>query len=357
MTGVGKCSLGRQRSISGPVASLVVMKQAAAEKRPARARLTSRAEIARRVNEARWSNPVGYVTARDGGDWLKEAREARCLSQRGLGRAARVDGHLISELEGIAGRLTAVDKAERIAVVLEVPLESLFTDEAPHVRIGERRRTRIPVSRGTPARNEAAALQRFCEERGLWNGRRTAKELLVDEKMVSHWVDRGLLTVAEVYFAAPFKANLFWPADVKQLARELWKSKDHRIHRNPDFVYRWAIARGWSEQDADRLAGKCRRRQQRYAAFRTGHYPAEANHARWREMANKLRAEHPDRSENSRLGEVMLSDWQASPDAWPRDRYPASKSDAQDIDGDVFDAAVKRVRQGIKYLQNREISS
>ncbi len=282
---------------------------------------------------------------------------ARGLSQRGLGRAARVDGHLVSELEGVAGRLTAAAKAKRIAAALEVPLEALFTDTAPRVRIVERRRTRAPVPRGTPARDEAATLERFCEERGFWTGRRAAKELLVDEKMVSHWVDRGFLTVADVYVGAPFTANLFWPAAVKTLAREVWKSKDHRIHRDPDFVYRWAIARGWTERDADRLAGRCRRRRQRYAAFRAGRHPAETTHVRWREMANELRAKHPERSENSRLGEVALIDWQRNPDAWPRDRYPASEDDAQDMDQEVFGAAVKRVRQGIKYLQNREISS
>jgi transcriptional regulator with XRE-family HTH domain len=299
--------------------------------------------------DARWSNPVGWVCARDGGDRLKQAREAKGLSQRALAQGADVGGHSISDLEGVAGYKTKVEKAERIAAVLEMPLEELFTAEFPRVRQDRRVRTRPGSRPGSAARASVVDLERYCREHDLWTGSAAADFLGMDPKMVSYLSRKGLLPIAEEYHGHPFTAVLYRPADVKQFARERRRATDHRIQRDPMTVLERAIARGCTLERAKLLAERCRSRNERHAKIRAGLNWAAPLHARWRRVLDELQSEFPDVEPNVLLADVALRDWQDHPEDWPRERYPANPNDQLDFaDGRVRESARDRVRKALQ---------
>src|SRR5262249_40452102 len=132
--------------------------------------------------DARWSNPIGYVCARDGGEALKQAREAKSLSQRGLARGAGIGPHTVSDLEGILGYKTTAEKASRIAAVLELPFEELFIAAFPRVRQDKRRRSRVGSKPGSSAQASVVKLERYSREHGLWTAQTAAEYLGVDPK-------------------------------------------------------------------------------------------------------------------------------------------------------------------------------
>jgi DNA-binding XRE family transcriptional regulator len=304
--------------------------------------------------DARWSNPVGYVCARDGGDRLKEAREAKGLSQNQLTRAAEVGkSQTVCNLEGIAGHKTRIEKAKRIAAVLEVGFDQLFTHEFSRVDTSKRVRTRPGASRGSTALTASADCDRYCLEHSYWTGEQAADFLCVNPKTVTIYTRQGLLDVVKVYVGTPFTANLYRIENVKRFARARHKKEDYRVRcqRNPLWVYRWAIKRGYSDEHADRLMARCQERNERHAKLRTAEFgPAYERHHRWASLWIALRAEYPEIDPPLLIGDVAERDWQENFEDWPRDRYPASGSCGESIDPRYRKAARDRVQKALQKL-------
>jgi transcriptional regulator with XRE-family HTH domain len=303
----------------------------------------------------RWT--TGFVGARDNGDRLRELRLTRGMTQPELARVADVGPKTICDLEGIVGVRTAVDKAERIAAALAVALDVVFTSDVSEARPTERVQTRRRMKPGDAARAAAAELERYCEEQGLWTGLKAAGFLGLDPKMVSYLVAREHLKVAERRTMAPFSATLFLPADVKRFARERWQggreAREHRIHYNPDRVFRWAMRR-WKNLDrAERLKDQVADRNRRHAAIRIDF----KLYRRWSELWSKLQEDCPEEKPNLLLGQVALLDWQQHPEDWPRSSYPARRTDPLDFaDARIREAARDRVQQALlqKSLQTTQ---
>ena len=166
----------------------------------------------------RWTS--GYLRARDGGERLREAREAKGWSRRQLGRVANVSGHIVARLEGIAGTSTTRDKAARIAGELGLTLFDLFTSEEPVAHPTEGERTRPPAKAGELAKAEADRLKRYCEKHGYWTGTEAA-DFLGARRQDGYAQPQA----KDVYVAAPFIANLYRRSEVKEVARRRREAK------------------------------------------------------------------------------------------------------------------------------------
>jgi len=146
--------------------------------------------------------------------------------------------------------------------------------------------------------------------------------------------------------------DLYREADVKRYCRQRLTHGGDQMRRyfDPAFVKRWARKSGRTQSQAEKLAARAQQRSQRYKRLRAGLRHAQDRHQRWLERWEQLRCETPDDDPVMLVTLVALEDWQTHLDDWPRERYPASKSDPLDFaNGRVRKAAYDRVR---KALQN-----
>jgi transcriptional regulator with XRE-family HTH domain len=311
------------------------------------------------------------LRARAGGTALREARLARGLSQNELDHAAGCRGGRISSLEGIWDAGVSVEMAHRIAQVLNVPRDHLFTPDRPPEELrGKRTRPATPPRerydgsyamspevreetrqrrhRGCDAAREAA--RRYCQVNALWTIQDAADFLRVDRVTVHHYLSTELLHVRETRSFGAYSLRLLSVRDVKRFGRDRYRAADRRVHlfRDPAFVLEWALKRRYGLERAKELAARARERERRYARIRTGLHPAEERHRRWSEVWAAKRRDYPDEEPNSLLGDVALLDWQQHPEDWPRHKWPSRRSDLEDLDPNVRKAARERVQKALQ---------
>jgi len=154
-----------------------------------------------------------------------------------------------------------------------------------------------------------------------------------------------------------------WKASISDGLRAFWSSQEASRRerdarraraRDPHWQFQRTVDR-WGERkdSARRAATKLRDTLRRPRGGR----PAKlALHERWRAMYEGRDAELEElladdslsRDGLSRIRAVAFLDWQRHPDDWPRDRYPSSRHDADEIDRSFLRPAEDRVRKGLK---------
>lgn len=193
-----------------------------------------------------------------------------------------------------------------------------------------------------------AELRSYCDERGLTWLAGAAVELGRAQGAVLS----RLKPVEERRFGG-IRFTLYRVRDARRRARELFVSDSPwvKMHRDPDFVFDWALARWGDVERAKRVRQAVRERNARHAKIRTGLNHAAERHERWRGLLLTLQAKFPDEEPKRLLGDVALLDWQSHPEDWPRDRYPAKSSDTDDfVDGYVRREARERVKKALLRL-------
>ena len=136
-------------------------------------------------------------------------------------------------------------------------------------------------------------------------------------------------------------------ADVRKLGRARLQAIDGRarLHLDGRRVERF-FTRRYGKEHAKKLGDRAIERKRLYARIRTTEH-AHGRHERWRALADEFTAV----GEPASLipGLVALRDWQERPEDWPRDRYPASKTDPGDFqNGRVRELVRDRVRKALQ---------
>lgn len=217
---------------------------------------------------------------------------------------------------------------------------------------------RRPTEEATAAANEATRAvirerDRYAQEHGLWTRERTAEFLVLRLPVIVHLAREGLLEPSARLRLGRRTFPLYAPRDVRRFARARYQNTDHRVrlHRSPEFVRRWARRHGFSRQKADELAARAAERADREKRLRSGITTADKRHARWRWM---YEGNNPELEELlatdglSRYRAIAWLDWQRHPEDWPRNQYPASRCDQEDIDPKFLRTAEDRVRHGLR---------
>jgi hypothetical protein len=200
--------------------------------------------------------------------------------------------------------------------------------------------------------------KQYRQARGRWNLSEAAAFLGRSPGALAWYEDMQLLEPVERVLFGPHRETLYEPKVVKRFGRELVLSDSYRVrfHRDPAWVLRWALKRGATLAAAEALSGRVAERNARLAKIRAGKgqpAPMRPHHERWREAYNAEPdfdyAEGRKLTRQERLRAVALADWQTYPEIWPRAEWPSAPGDPDGLAD--FRRAAHRVDAAIKALE------
>jgi hypothetical protein len=152
-------------------------------------------------------------------------------------------------------------------------------------------------AKGNPEVFDAAReeCRRYQEQHDLLTRAEASVLLGVSASVLSWYEQVGLLAPKERRrFSGRPPFVLYSRRDVKIFAKERRLSGYIALHRDPDWVFRWALRRGTALDDAERLRSRVIERNRRRALIRTGTgRPKSATeyHIQWFERFTELKAE------------------------------------------------------------------